>query len=279
MTQEVSATPTQTPSPFASEKDFGEGPCEEGLSSDEEEKCAASVTMVGSNEKLGAKLRRRKRDGKVVGRSSLVYSIYKKSRRTLQKKRHFYAGEFEDSPQYNVNFLIDWVQARHYQCRWFADVLVGRKIVAKEVADACMYEIESVLEWVLQKKARALETGSAALWVILLVQMNFSLSQDVSWEFDDVDLIKKYSVETLWRCLESKSDTYGQHTHVNVASIGKLDDHLAAATAFEHMLEQCNCPDELHPFRDSRTAEPRLYEGILKLQKALGSVLHLCGGK
>jgi len=271
MTQYASGVPT----PAASEKDFHQGPVEEGLSDEEEGPSLEDEAVLEEpKEKLGSKLRRRKRDGKIVGRSSIVYSIYKKSRRKLQKKRLFFTDEFEDSHRYDRVHVMDWVQVRHYQCRWLANLLAERKVVSKEVTDASMYEIESVLDWVLANRnaVAVFDMGSALLWVIMLVQMNYSLSQDAAWEFDDDAVRNTMSVENLWAEAAKLPPSTDQHTHVKVAPIGKLNNHLGPASSFKKLLERCKVSDEEHTFRATRTAEPRLYPGIVTLDRAVGAV-------
>ena len=123
-----------------------------------------------------------------------------------------------------------------------------------------------------ENAAAVFEMGSALLWVIMLVQMNYSLSQDAAWEFDDDSVRNTMSVENLWTEASKLPPSTGQHMHVKVAPIGKLNNHLGPASAFKRLLEKCNFLDEVHTFRATRTAEPRLYPGIVTLDRAVGAV-------
>jgi len=233
--------------------------------------------------------RARKRDGKVVGRSALWYSIYKKSRRSLKKAGLYYVGFAEDHPTLQTApHLADWVQVRHYQCRYFAQQLCERGRIPTPVLESCMYEIESVLGWALAHPAliKGRDMGNAWLWVALEVQQHMSMHLNTPFVFEDSDTVARWSLESLNEDMrrapraDSKFVNGEQRMGVEAEQYDKRApaDLAAAAAQFNLMLQRAAPAVEFNAIRAAAKSRaealeeaepPWLYERVVEAKKAL----------
>jgi hypothetical protein len=191
--------------------------------------------------------RKRKRDGKVVKRSPAWYSIYKDSRRLLKKAGLYYVGSAEDRPTLHVQKnMLDWVEVRQYQCRYFAHQLRDHGRIPHEVAECCMLEIEAVLQWMLEHPTAVqdLETGNAWLWVAMEAQQHMSLLLKKHYVFGNNETVNRWSLEGLNEEMRQKPHPKGlfaiaeQRRAVEAEEYGKRTpmQHAQAAGHFDKML-------------------------------------------
>lgn len=158
------------------------------------------VEAMETDRPLGAHVRKRKRDNKIVPRSPFWYSTYKKSRRMLKKAGVYYVGFAEDRPGLDVQKnLLDWVEVRQYQCKYFANQLRDYGRISNVVADSCIYEIEVTLQWMLENRESLAnrDMGNAWLWVAIEVQQHMSLELRKPFEFDTDEICNRWSLEAL----------------------------------------------------------------------------------
>ena len=279
-----------------------EGPREEGEESGEEcgEECGEddewddawlAPPVVGDAQPAVATngvRRKRKRDGQVVQKSPCWYSLYKKSRRALKKAGLYYVGSAEDRCMLDtIGYLQDWVQTRHYQCRFFAHHLRDHGRIPNEVAEACMFEIEAVLDCILAnaRRVKQLDLGNAWLWVAMLVQQHMSLKLNKPFVFDDVDTVNRWSLESLnedmrrepkpegeYGSIEQRMTVQAEHFHTRTPH-----EHARAGKHFCELLGLAKPATRYNPIRtaakenadaNGTVPPPWLYERIVDAEKA-----------
>lgn len=232
--------------------------------------------------------RKRKRNGQVVDKSAFFYSIYKKSRRALKKAGLYYVGSAEDRCSLDtIGYLHDWVQTRHYQCRFFAHHLRDHARIPADVAEACMFEIEAVLDCILAnaRRAKQLDLGNAWLWVAMLVQQHMSLKLNKPYVFDDVDVVNRWSLNSLNEDMRRKPKRESQYGSTEQRMTVQPEDFVARlphehARAGKHFCELMGLAKPATQYNPIRTAAkenadandavppPWLYERIVNAEKA-----------
>ena len=232
--------------------------------------------------------RKRKRDAQVVKQSPFWYSCYKLSRHNLKKAGTYYVGSAEDRPTLRVRKnLLDWVEVRQYQCRYFARQLRDYGLVNEEVAGGCMFEIEAVLEWVLQHPhlAEEMDMGNAWLWVAIMVQQLVSLVLKKPYVFNSDEVINRWSLESLNEDMRRPPHPTGlfasaeqrMAVEAELFTERSLMNHALAAEHFEKMLRGARHASEHSPIRAAAKAHalatgvsepPWLYPRIVEAKKA-----------
>lgn len=237
---------------------------------------------------LPAGSRKRKRDGKVVKRSASWYSVYKLSRRNIKKAGTYYVGSAEDRPTLEVRKnLLDWVQVRQYQCRYFARLLRDYGRITEEVAGACMFEIEAVLDWILQhpQLAADMDMGNAWLWVAVMVQQLTSLVLKKPFVFTSNEVINRWSLDSLNEDMRRPPHPTGLFASADQRMSVEAElyterpqmNHALAAGHFERMLCGAAPSSEHNPIRAAAKKRawvagivepPWLYPRIAEAKKA-----------
>ena len=233
--------------------------------------------------------RKRKRDGQIVERSPVWYSVYKKSRRALKKAGTYYVGSAEDRTTFDTKkHLLNWVQVRQYQCRYLTHLLRDHGRIPTEVAESCMYEIEAVLDWILEHSwwVNDYDMGNAWLWVAMEAQQHTSLLLEKPFVFDDNDTIQRWSLQSLNEDMRRAPHPSGlfasteQRMAVEAEDYSKrtLEEHAKAARHFDLLLRDAAPPMQYNAVRTvanerAKEAEldapPWLYERVVQAKKAL----------
>ena len=202
------------------------------------------------------------------------------SEKKMKKSGCLYATMFSDLVPMSENYPIAWCTLRVLQCRELAELLVNhvhkrlipedyRAIVITEV----LSEIEGVVEFVLErpKGCTKMPLGTAALWVVLLVQQHIALLNEGDWRvFEEAD-VKRASLEGLYALLEDRMNVPPRkgerERHVLTIRPLELSEQTEyEATLFLFLLNKNNRVKMANPLRREHLDAPWLHDAIVKLR-------------
>jgi len=238
---------------------------------------------------------KRKRGGKDTEPTVFWFDVYRTARETLKKAGMYSVGSAEDrcilagSVSRFKKHLRAWVQVRHYQCKYFVDQLRDYGRITPEMAEACMYEIDAVLDYILMSTSdhiKRWDMGNAWLWAAMQAQQQFCMANRQPMVFDSRNNVELWSLQRLNEDLQRRphpkgiyaKDAKRMHVSAEEYSGRTHKDHAASAQVFNELLRLASPRMEDNPNRDpaapwfvSRVANA--LKPMLQERNALGQVV------
>ena len=200
--------------------------------------CAHQLQVVSMADSIPKGFRTRRRDGKIVKRSSLPYHEYKLARRQLKRNKTYYMSAFEDKPYFEPSTIDAWTSVRVYQSTWLVQRLSGNNFIDDATAAKVIDNVTTVCQWIRTHKTQAARfaMASAGVWVAVLSlnYLVFPISNE--WAFETPEFVERFSPSKLWDLFESAPASQ-QRDGVHVMSYEYVTKQTSECGDFERLLE------------------------------------------
>lgn len=202
------------------------------------------------------------------------------SQKKMKKCGCLYATVYSDVVPMNEKYPVAWCTLRSLQCRELVELLVPhvhKRLIPEDdkatVITHVLSEIDGVIEFVKgrPKGCTKMPLGTAALWVLLLVQQHIALLNEGDWRVFEENDVKRASLEGLHALLEDRMNVPPRkgekERHVLTIRPIELSEHTEhEATLFLFLLNKNNRVKIANPLRKERLDEPWLHNSIVKLK-------------
>ena len=166
-----------------------------------------AATKVPAMPEYG-KTRRRKRDGKIVPKSSLNKHYFKIAKRELRRHKLAPLSHRDDLPSFDPKHAVNFVHLRRHVAIELVALLLKAQSIDQEVHDMVNSEVDSAHEVLLEHAVdyKHAHFGSVVEWVILLSQQAKLLQMGRGeWEMTSVADIERWTADKLFALFHSHS--------------------------------------------------------------------------
>lgn len=199
---------------------------------------AHQLQYVSMADSIPKGFRTRRRDGKIVKRSSLPYHEYKLARRQLKRNKTFYVSTFEDKPFFEPSTIDAWTSVRVYQSTWLVQRLSGCNFIDDATAAKVIDNVTTVCQWICTHKTQAARfaMASAGAWVAVLCLNYLASPISREWAFETPELVERFSPSKLWDIFET-TPASEQRDGVHVMPYEYVVKQTSECGDFERLLE------------------------------------------